>query len=97
MSRAIPLTDLLFLWADRGDAPANVGVVLLFEPPAGVSADKAVREVLRAYRAAPPTPPFNLLADAPPLGLAQWREPGASTCAATCCAARCPRPGPSRS
>jgi WS/DGAT/MGAT family acyltransferase len=77
MSRAIPLTDLLFLWADRGDAPANVGVVLLFEPPTGVSADKAVREVLRAYRAAPPTPPFNLLADAPPLGLAQWREPGA--------------------
>jgi WS/DGAT/MGAT family acyltransferase len=77
MSRAIPLTDLLFLWADRSEAPANVGVVLLFEPPAGTSAEKATREVLRAYRAMPPTAPFNLLADAPPLGFAQWREPGA--------------------
>jgi diacylglycerol O-acyltransferase len=75
MSRAIPLLDLLFLWADRKEAPANVGVVLLFEPPRGTSADRAVREVLRAYRATPPTAPFNLLADAPPLGLAHWRVP----------------------
>jgi WS/DGAT/MGAT family acyltransferase len=77
MPRAIPLTDLLFLWADRSEAPANVGVVLLFEPPAGTSAEQATRAVLRAYRAMPPTAPFNLLADAPPLGFAQWREPGA--------------------
>jgi len=77
MSRAIPLTDLLFLWADRKEAPANVGVVLLFEPAKGTSADRAVREVLRAYRATPPTAPFNLLADAPPLGLAHWRVPDA--------------------
>jgi diacylglycerol O-acyltransferase / wax synthase len=75
MSRAIPLTDLLFLWADRKAAPANVGVVLIFEPAEGTSADRAVREILRAYRATPPTAPFNLLADAPPLGLAHWREP----------------------
>ena len=77
MSRAIPLTDLLFLWADRKEAPANVGVVLLFEPAKGTSADRAVREVLRAYRATPPTAPFNLLADAPSLGLAHWRVPDA--------------------
>ena len=77
MSRAIPLTDLLFLWADRKEAPANVGVVLLFEPARGTSADRAVREVLRAYRATPPTAPFSLLADAPPLGLAYWRVPDA--------------------
>jgi WS/DGAT/MGAT family acyltransferase len=77
MSRTIPLTDLLFLWADRKEAPANVGVVLLFEPARGTSADRAVREVLRTYRATPPTAPFNLLADAPPLGLAHWRVPDA--------------------
>ena len=77
MTRAIPLTDLMFLWADRKEAPANVGVVLIFEPAEGRSADKAVREVLRAYRATPPTAPFNQLADAPPLGLAHWRDPGA--------------------
>jgi WS/DGAT/MGAT family acyltransferase len=77
MPRVIPLTDLLFLWADRKEAPANVGVVLMFEPTEGRSADKAVREVLRAYRAAPPTAPFNQLADAPPLGLAHWRDPDA--------------------
>jgi WS/DGAT/MGAT family acyltransferase len=74
MSRAIPLTDLLFLWADRSEAPANVGVVLLFEPPAGTDPQQATREVLRAYRAMPPTAPFNLLADAPPFGLAHWRD-----------------------
>ena len=77
MARAIPLTDLLFLWADRKEAPANVGVVLIFEPARGRSADRAVREVLRAYRATPPTAPFNQLADAPPLGLAHWRDPDA--------------------
>jgi diacylglycerol O-acyltransferase / wax synthase len=77
MTRAIPLTDLMFLWADRKEAPANVGVVLIFEPAEGRSADKAVREVLRAYRATPPTEPFNQLADAPPLGLAHWRDPDA--------------------
>jgi len=77
MSGAIPLTDLLFLWADRKEAPANVGVVLIFEPAEGRSADKAVREVLRAYRATPPTAPFNQLVDAPSLGLAHWQDPGA--------------------
>jgi WS/DGAT/MGAT family acyltransferase len=75
MPRVIPLTDLLFLWADRKEAPANVGVVLMFEPTEGRSADKAVREVLRVYRATAPTAPFNQLADAPPLGLAHWRDP----------------------
>ena len=33
--------------------------------------------MLRAYRATPPTAPFNQLADAPPLGLAHWRDPDA--------------------
>jgi WS/DGAT/MGAT family acyltransferase len=75
MARTIPLTDLLFLWADRKEAPANVGVVLIFEPAHGTSAEKAMREILRAYRATLPTAPFNQLADAPPLGLAHWRDP----------------------
>ena len=61
---------------ERGES-LNVGVVLLFEPATGTSADRVVREVLRAYRATLPTAPFNLLADAPPLGLAHWRVPDA--------------------
>jgi diacylglycerol O-acyltransferase len=75
MSRAIPVNDLLFLWADRKEAPANVGVLLLFEPPPGRGADKATREVLRAYRSTLPTPPFDVVPDSQVPGAAHWREP----------------------
>jgi len=75
MARAIPVVDLAFLWIDRPEAPANVGVVLLFEPSRGLTAQKAVREVVRAYRASRPTAPFNVVPEGPALGIQHWREP----------------------
>lgn len=75
MARTIPVVDLVFLWIDRKEAPANVGVVLIFEPPPGLSADRAVREIVRAYRASPPTAPFDVVPEMPPLGVPHWREP----------------------
>jgi diacylglycerol O-acyltransferase / wax synthase len=73
MLRPIPAMDLAFLLADRPRTPANVGALLLFEPPAGRNAAGVAREVLRAYRAARPAPPFDCTPELPPLGLPRWR------------------------
>ncbi len=75
MARAIPVVDLVFLMIDRAEAPANVGIAMVFEPPAGTSSDKASREILRAYRASAPTPPFDVVPEVPPLGLPHWVQP----------------------
>jgi WS/DGAT/MGAT family acyltransferase len=75
MSRPIPVTDLIFLWADRREAPANVGVVLLFQPPPGLSAARALDQVARAYRATPPTAPFDVVPDSAIPGTARWQTP----------------------
>ncbi len=76
MVRAIPVVDLLFLLLDRKEAPANVGVAMLFEPPPGRTADHAVREILKAYRATPPTPPFDVIPAVQPLGVPHWQDAG---------------------
>jgi len=73
MLRPILPVDLVFLWIDRPETPANVGALLLFDPPAGLGAAAAARQVVRAYRAARPTPPFDCVPDLPTLGLPQWR------------------------
>jgi WS/DGAT/MGAT family acyltransferase len=73
MARTIPVADAVFLWIDRKEAPANVGVVLLFEPPPGRVAEKTVREVVRAYRSSMPSPPFDAVPEVLPLGIPQWR------------------------
>ncbi len=75
MSRPIPVVDLAFLLIDRAEAPANVGIALLFEPPAGTGGDRALREILRKYRAASPTAPFDVVPEVPPLGLPHWVRP----------------------
>lgn len=75
MSRPIPVTDLVFLWADRREAPANVGVVLLFRPPPGLDAARALEQVARAYRATPPTAPFDVVPDSAIPGAARWQAP----------------------
>ena len=75
MARTIPAADAVFLWIDRTEAPANVGVVLIFDPPPGRSARTAVREIVRAYRSTLPTAPFDVVPHLPPLGLQQWRSP----------------------
>jgi WS/DGAT/MGAT family acyltransferase len=75
MSRPIPVSDLVFLWADRREAPANVGVVLLFQPPPGLSAARALEQVARAYRSTPPTAPFDVVPDSAIPGAARWQTP----------------------
>lgn len=76
MARPIPVVDLAFLLIDRVEAPANVGIAMMFEPPHGGGAEKALREILRAYRAAQPTPPFDVVPEVPPLGVPHWVVPG---------------------
>ena len=76
MARPIPVVDLVFLMIDRAEAPANVGIALIFEPPQGAGCEKALREILRAYRAATPTTPFDVVPEVPPLGVPHWVQPG---------------------
>jgi diacylglycerol O-acyltransferase / wax synthase len=76
MVRPIPVVDLAFLLIDRAEAPANVGIALVFEPPPGTGRDKALREILRAYRSATPTAPFDVVPESPPLGVPHWTQPG---------------------
>jgi diacylglycerol O-acyltransferase / wax synthase len=73
MARPIPLLDLVFLGIDRAETPANVGVLMLFDLPPGRSARSAAQQVVRAYRAVRPTPPFDCVPDLLALGLPHWR------------------------
>jgi WS/DGAT/MGAT family acyltransferase len=73
MTRPIPLLDLGFLWIDRPETPANVGVLMLFDPPAGRTAASAARQVVRSYRAARPGPPFDCIPAMPVPGLPHWQ------------------------
>jgi WS/DGAT/MGAT family acyltransferase len=76
MARPIPLLDLVFLLLDRAETPANVGVVMLFDPAPGRSCSQGAREIVRAFRAARPTPPFDCVPELPRLGLPHWRTVG---------------------
>jgi len=73
MPRPIQPLDLAFLWLDRSDTPANVGALLLFDVPAGRSRGALARQVVRAFRAAQPSSPFDCVPDFPVLGLPKWR------------------------
>jgi diacylglycerol O-acyltransferase / wax synthase len=74
MPRPIQPLDLAFLWLDRPDTPANVGALLLFDPPPGRSSGSVVRQVVRAYRKTRPSAPFDRIPDLPVFGLPQWRD-----------------------
>jgi diacylglycerol O-acyltransferase len=63
MNRQMPLLDLAFLWVDRPETPSNVGVLCLFDPPAGGTAAAAAARIVRAYRAARPGHPFDVVPD----------------------------------
>lgn len=73
MARPIPLLDLAFLWLDRVETPANVGVLMLFDPPPGRSGRQEARRLLRSLRAASPGAPFDRVPEFPLLGLPHWR------------------------
>jgi diacylglycerol O-acyltransferase len=57
MSKPIPPLDLMWLIMETQASPTHVGALLLFEKPKG--RPDVVREIVDAYRACEPTPPFN--------------------------------------
>ena len=69
MPRPIAPLDLAFLWLDRPDTPANVGALLLFDPPPRRTAAGMARQVVSAYRKSHPSPPFDCIPDLPVIGL----------------------------
>jgi diacylglycerol O-acyltransferase len=73
MTRPIPPLDLAFLWIDRPETPANVGAVLVLDPVRGRSVAAAARRIVKAYRAARPTSPFDRVPDLSGMGLPHWR------------------------
>jgi len=73
MVRPIQLLDLAFLLIERPETPSNVGALLLFDPPGGVDPGRAARQVVRAYRTARPTAPFDSIPELAILGVPRWR------------------------
>ncbi len=61
MPRLIPLMDLMWLLAETQSNPIHVCGLMLFDKPRGRRG--LVREIVEAYRAARPTPPFDAVAD----------------------------------
>ncbi len=57
MARPIPPLDLSWLLMETPAGTTHVGAMMLFAKPAGRR--PVVREIVEAYRACPPTPPFN--------------------------------------
>ncbi len=57
MTKPIPPLDLSWLLIESPAGTTHVGAMLLFKKPAGRA--PIVREIVEAYRACPPTPPFN--------------------------------------
>jgi WS/DGAT/MGAT family acyltransferase len=57
MVKPIPPLDLLWFIMETQAAPTHVGALLIFEKPKG--RPEIVREIVAAYRAHEPTPPFN--------------------------------------
>src|SRR5512134_228597 len=59
MNRPIPPLDFMWLLLEKAQCPMHVGALFLFEKR-GQGRD-AVREIVEAYRACEPTPPFNFV------------------------------------
>ncbi len=57
MSKTIPPLDLSWLLMETPAGTTHVGAMMLFKKPAGRR--PVVREIVEAYRACSPTPPFN--------------------------------------
>jgi diacylglycerol O-acyltransferase len=73
VTRRIPPVDLMWLLGETADSPTHVGGVMLFERPVRDRTD-LVANIVRAYRAARPLPPFNLVPELVTTGLPHWRR-----------------------
>lgn len=73
MHKNIPPLDLLWLLTETPEGATHVGGVMLFEKPKG-RAGSVVREIVDAFRAATPRPPFNYIAELSGAGWPHFRE-----------------------
>jgi WS/DGAT/MGAT family acyltransferase len=67
------MLDLMFFLTESQDNPRHVGAVLIFDKPRRGGAN-VVQQILEAYRAARPVPPFNRIPVFRRLGLPEWEE-----------------------
>ena len=73
MHKNIPPLDLLWLLTETPEGATHVGGVMLFEKPKG-RAGSVVREIVDAFRAASPRPPFNYVAELSGAAWPHFRE-----------------------
>jgi diacylglycerol O-acyltransferase / wax synthase len=72
MSKSIPPLDLSWLLIESPASTTHVGAMMLFKKPAGRA--PVVREIVEAYRALTPTPPFNYVPELMGRGGPHFRE-----------------------
>ncbi len=72
MTKPIPPLDLLWLLIESPGSTTHVGALLLFKKPAGHR--PVVQEIVEAYRAAKPAPPFNYVPELFGGGAPHFRE-----------------------
>ena len=72
MARTISPIDLIFLLIETPDTPMHVGGVMLLDRPRTGRVDLGAR-IVRAYRAARPRSPFDLVPEFVPTGMPRWR------------------------
>jgi WS/DGAT/MGAT family acyltransferase len=69
----IPMLDLMFFLTESVENPRHVGSVLIFKRPPRGGANSA-REIVDAYRASRPQPPFNRIPVFRKTGMPLWQE-----------------------
>jgi diacylglycerol O-acyltransferase / wax synthase len=72
MTRPIPPLDLMWLLMESQANPTHVGALLLLDKPK--DRPEVVREIVDAYRAQAPSPPFNYIAELSGGSLPHFRE-----------------------
>jgi diacylglycerol O-acyltransferase / wax synthase len=72
VTKSIPPLDLLWLLIESPGSTTHVGAMLLFKKPAGRR--PVVREIVEAYRAQKPVPPFNYVPELLGGGAPHFRE-----------------------
>ncbi|MDT8408408.1 MAG: wax ester/triacylglycerol synthase family O-acyltransferase [Wenzhouxiangellaceae bacterium] len=74
LSKQIPLMDVMMLLAESQSNPMHVCGLMLFEKPSGRRG--LVREIVEAYRAARPTPPFDCVPELSGTHTPRWLQAG---------------------
>jgi WS/DGAT/MGAT family acyltransferase len=72
MSKRIPPLDLMFLLTETPNSPKHVGALMRFELPVGRGRE-TIDKIVKVYRGAQPTPPFNYVPELFGVGLPSWK------------------------